>query len=193
VRLADLAHFLEGRQQLPKRSVVITMDDGYASMYQYAFPVLKQYRFPATIFVYTDFIGAHDALSWDQMQEMVGSGLIDIQAHSKTHTNLSLRFQGESDARYRERLKVEASAPRELLQRKLHVKVSSYAYPYGDVNPVVVEELARKDYRIALTVDPGGNAFFTAPLLLRRTMILGDQSLDTFKSQLRVFTAVDLR
>ena len=181
------------KRQLPKRSVVITVDDGYASMYQHAFPVLKQYRFPATLFIYTDFIGARDALTWNQMQEMVASGVIDIQPHSKTHSNLSIRFQGETEAHYRDRLRVEAVAPREVLQRKLHVKVSSYAYPYGDANPIVVEELARKDYRIGLTVDPGGNAFFTAPMLLRRTMILGDQSLDAFKAHLQVFTPTDLR
>ena len=193
VRLSELASFLEGKRQLPDRAVVITIDDGYMSMYQHAFPVLKRYGFPATIFIYTDFIGARDALTWEQMSEMMGSGLIDIQAHSKTHNNLTLRLQGESDSRYRERLHTESVTPREILQRKLHVNASSFAYPYGEVNALVMEQLIKTDYRIALTVDPGGNAFFTPPLLLHRTMILGDQDLETFKAQLQVFTAVDLR
>jgi peptidoglycan/xylan/chitin deacetylase (PgdA/CDA1 family) len=193
VRLADLFNFLQGKQALPRKAVVITMDDGYASMYHHAYPVLKQYAFPATVFVYTDFIGAKDALSWDQMQEMAASGLVDIQAHSKTHTSLALRLPGETDTRYRQRLDAETVTPREVLQRKLRAKVSMYAYPYGDTNSMVMEQLARADYKLAVTVDPGGNAFFTPSLLLRRTMILGDQDLESFKARLQVFNAVDLR
>ena len=193
VRLTDLSGFLQGKRALPKRAVVITMDDGYASMYQHAYPVLKQYAFPTTVFVYTDFIGAKDALTWGQMQEMVASGLVDVQAHSKTHSSLAVRLPGESDARYRQRMDTETATPREVLQHKLHVQISSFAYPYGDTNNIVMEQLVRADYKMALTVDPGGNAFFTPSLLLRRTMILGDQDLDSFKARLQVFTTVDLR
>jgi len=52
--LDDLESFLKGKKQLPLRSVVITIDDGYASTYKNAFPVLKKYNFMATIFIYTD-------------------------------------------------------------------------------------------------------------------------------------------
>jgi peptidoglycan/xylan/chitin deacetylase (PgdA/CDA1 family) len=193
LRLSELPAFLGGKRQLPARAVVLTIDDGYSSMYHQAYPVLKRYGFPATVFAYTDFIGARDALTWDQMREMVGSGLIDVQAHSKSHSNLTLRMPGESDGRYRERLSVEAATPRDVLRRKLNVNVSSYAYPYGDANATVIEQLAKTDYKMALTVDPGGNAFFTPPLLLRRTMVLGDEDLEAFKAQLQVFTAADLR
>ncbi|MEO8626977.1 MAG: polysaccharide deacetylase family protein [Betaproteobacteria bacterium] len=194
VRLADLAGFLQGNQALPKRAVVLTMDDGYASMYHHAYPVLKQYGFPATVFVYTDFIGARDALTWDQMREMVTSGLVDIQAHSKTHSSLTVRSQGETEAHYRQRVNAEATTPREILQHKLRVKISAFAYPYGDTSGAVMEQLARANYKMALTVDVGGNPFFTPPLLLRRTMILGDQDdLESFKARLQVFSSVDLR
>src|SRR5262249_196394 len=188
-----LASFLRGKRQLPAKAVVLTIDDGYNSMYFHAYPILKRYGFPATIFVYTDFIGARDSLTWEQMKEMTASGLIDVEAHSKSHSNLTLRMSGEGDNRYRERLALESAAPREVLERKLHVNVSSYAYPYGDANPMIIEQLTRANYKMALTVDPGGNAFFTPPLLLRRTMVLGDEDLETFKAQLQVFTAADLR
>jgi peptidoglycan/xylan/chitin deacetylase (PgdA/CDA1 family) len=171
---------------------VLSIDDGYNSMYHHAYPILKHYGFPATVFVYTDFVGARDALSWDQMKEMVASGLIDIEAHSKSHTNLALRMPGETESKYRERLINEAATPRDVLKRKLNARVSSYAYPYGDANPAVLEQLAKADYQLGLTVDPGGNAFFTPPLLLRRTMVLGDQDLDAFKAHLQVFMTADL-
>jgi peptidoglycan/xylan/chitin deacetylase (PgdA/CDA1 family) len=193
VRLRDIEEFLAGKGALPSRAVVITMDDGYASTYKYAFPLLKQHGFPATLFVYTDFIGARDALSWAQMREMVASGLIDIQAHSKTHANLVYRLPGESDERYRDRMDVEARVPRATLERMLPVKVDTFAYPYGDASDALIERLRKREYRMAVTVNSGGNAFFADPLLLQRSMILGDQDLDTFKAKLQVFREVDLR
>lgn len=193
VRLRDIEEFLAGRRALPRRAVVITMDDGYASTYKYAFPLLKQHGFPATVFVYTDFIGARDALTWAQMREMVGSGLVDIQAHSKTHSNLSSRLPGESDERYRERMDAEARVPRDLLERMLSVKVDAFAYPYGDASDVLIERLRKREYRLAATVSPGGNAFFAEPLLLQRSMVLGDQDLEAFKAKLQVFRELDLR
>jgi peptidoglycan/xylan/chitin deacetylase (PgdA/CDA1 family) len=193
LRLSELVAFLEGTQPLPRRAVVITIDDGYASTYQHAFPLLKKYGFPATLFLYTDFLGAKDAVSWPQLQEMVASGLVDVQAHSKTHANLSQRLPGESDERYRERLDTEIRVPREVIQGRLPVRVSSYAYPYGDANDEVIDGLARADYRIGVTVNPGGNPAFSHPLLLRRTMIFGEHDLEAFKAKLQVFREMDLR
>jgi len=62
---AELLAFLEYRQGLPKKSVLITMDDGYRSVYNVAYPILKKYGFTATLFIYTDFVGASGtAITW---------------------------------------------------------------------------------------------------------------------------------
>ena len=61
------------------------------------------------MYLYTDFVGASDALTWPQMKEMMASGLIEIQPHSKTHANLTLRLPGETDARYRERIRAKST------------------------------------------------------------------------------------
>jgi peptidoglycan/xylan/chitin deacetylase (PgdA/CDA1 family) len=193
IRLSDFVEFLEGKRSLPRRAVVITIDDGYVSAYQTAFPLLKRHGFPATVFVYTDFIGSRDALTWAQMHEMVASGLIDVQAHSKTHSNLTLRRPGESDERYRERLDWEIRLPRQMVQQRLPVRVAHFAYPYGDTSDIVVQRLAKAEYRSAVTVNPGPNAFFTSSFTLRRTMIFGDHDLEAFKAKLQVFKEMDLR
>jgi peptidoglycan/xylan/chitin deacetylase (PgdA/CDA1 family) len=189
IRLAQLQAFLEGKQALPKRSVVITFDDGYESVYRHALPVLRKYNFPATLFVYNDFIGAGDALSWAQLQELSASGLVSVQAHSKTHRNLIERSTGETDERYRQMLELEARAPREAIERKLSGPVRHYAYPYGDANEAVLDVLGRQQYLLGVTVNPGGNPFFAQPLMLRRTMIYGDHDLEAFKSRLQVSRA----
>ena len=189
VRLDDLRSFLAGEKALPAKSVVITIDDGYESVHRHAFPLLKKYGFPATLFVYSDFIGAGDALSWAQLEEMARSGLVDLQAHSKTHRNMAERHPGETDVAYRNNIDAEIRTPRLVLERKLApagVRVRHFAYPYGSANDVVVEAMQRAQYDLGVTVAAGGNPFFAAPMLLRRTMIYGDHELPDFQARLQV-------
>ena len=191
IHLAELGDFLAGRKALPAKSVVITFDDGYESVHRHAFPLLRQYGFPATLFVYTDFVGAGDALRWSQMKEMADSGLVDIQSHSKSHRNLIERLAGETDERYRVNLTAEMQVPRDLIQRQLDgVKVRHIAYPYGDANAAVTDAATRQGFELGATVVPGGNAFYAPPLLLRRTMIFGDIDLEAFKAKLQVSRAL---
>lgn len=188
IRLSQLLDFLGGREPLPARTVVITIDDGYESVHRHAFPLLKKHGFPATLFVYTDFIGTGDGLSWAQLQEMASSGVIDIQAHSKSHRNLVERTPGETDERYRQNIETELRAPRELLERRLaaaKVQVRHFAYPFGDASDVVLDTMTRQQYQIGVTVNPGGNGFFAQPTMLRRTMIFGDLDLEGFKAKLQ--------
>jgi peptidoglycan/xylan/chitin deacetylase (PgdA/CDA1 family) len=186
LRLQDVAAFLDGKQALPAKSVVLTFDDGYESYYRYAYPLLKKHGFPATVFLYTDFVGAGDALTWPQMQEMTATGLIDIQAHSKTHANLINRLRDESEAAYRQRLDTEARVPREQIERRLKLPVKQFAYPYGDANEIVLDVLARNNYRLGVTVTPGGTPFYAQPLMLRRTMIYGNHDLEACKARLQI-------
>jgi peptidoglycan/xylan/chitin deacetylase (PgdA/CDA1 family) len=193
IRLADLSEFFEGRRPLPRRAVVITFDDGHVSSYQHAFPLLAKYGFPATFFLYTDFIGAKEALTWTQIREMQKADLIDFQLHSKTHANLIVRLPNESDQRYRDRLDSEVRVARDVVQRNIPGKVTHYAYPFGDANEVVLERLQRADFVLGLTVNAGGNAFFANPLMLRRTMIYGGVDMGTFRAALQVHRDQDLR
>ena len=187
VRLADLGAFLAGEQPLPPRAVIITFDDGYESVHRHAFPVLKKYGLPATAFVYTDFLGGGDALTWPQLQDLQASGLVDVQSHSKSHRNLIERRPGETDDRYRANIDSEMRVPREVLERRLApLKVRHLAYPFGDANDIVLDSAARHGIELAATVAPGGNPFYAQPLLLRRTMIFGDMNLEVFKSKLVV-------
>lgn len=193
LRLKELAPFLAGREALPQRSVVITFDDGYETVYRHAYPALKKFGFSATLFVYSDFIGTRDGLSWAQLQEMAASGVIDIQAHSKTHRNLVERGAAESEASYRKSIETEVRQPRALLERRLAatgVQVRHFAFPFGDANDLVLEAMARDEYSLGVTVNPGGNPFFAQPFMLRRTMIFGDHDLDDFKARLQIRKAL---
>lgn len=190
IRLAELQGFLQARRPLPPRSVVITIDDGYESVHRHAFPLLKKHGFPATVFVYTDFIGVGDGMNWAQLQEMQRSGLVDVQSHSKSHRNLVERAANETDARYRQAIDNEMRVPRELLARRIEGStIKHIAWPFGDANAVVLDSAARHGFELGATVAPGGNAFFAQPLLLKRTMIFGDLDLEGFKTRLQTSRA----
>lgn len=190
IPLARLTGFLERGEPVPRKSVVLTIDDGYRSTYEVAFPVLRKYGFHATVFLYSDFVGVPDALTWPQMKELEASGLVNIQPHSKTHANLTIRMAGETESRYRDRLRAEIDTPIRLIQDRLAVPSLSYAYPYGDVNETVVDLLKRQGVRVGVTVTPGGNGFFAYPFMLRRSMIFGGDGIDVFKSKLATFAQV---
>jgi peptidoglycan/xylan/chitin deacetylase (PgdA/CDA1 family) len=193
ITMAQLGDFIAGKEPLPRKTVVITIDDGYRATYQIAFPILRKFGFPATVYLYSDFVGAADAMTWPQMQEMVKSGLIEIQPHSKSHANLTVRLPGETEARYAERIRREVEAPQAAIQDKLGLASVSFAYPYGDMNDLVAGLLQRQGVRLGATVTAGGNGFYAYPYMLRRTMVYGTDDMETFKSKLATFTRLAAR
>jgi len=191
--LSDLGSFLNGKKELPIRSVVITIDDGYKSYLEVAYPILKKYDFPSTMFVYPDFIGAGPALKWRDVKFLSKAPLVDIQSHSKSHDSLSPLPLGESDKDYLSRLKIEVEGAEKILSRRTKQRISHFAYPYGNSSLEIVDLLEQNDYELAVTVHKGSNPAFSAPFLLHRTMIYGGDSLNTFKRSLNVFSTVTLK
>jgi peptidoglycan/xylan/chitin deacetylase (PgdA/CDA1 family) len=188
IHLHDLYEFLKGERRIPKRSVVITIDDGHRSIYKIAFPLLKKYNFPATVFVYSDYLN-NGGLKTSELKAMHKSGLISLQPHSKTHSNLAINGAEESRVAYRKRVRDEVRIP----IRKLHKAVGEspryYAYPFGDANSQVINELQENGLLLGLTVRPAANAAFTYPYLLNRSMIFGDRGMDDFITKLKTFEA----
>ena len=74
IALTQLVEFINYNKPLPEKAVVITIDDGWRALYDIAFPILKAFEYPATLFVYTNFIGGSKALTWDQVKELSGGG-----------------------------------------------------------------------------------------------------------------------
>ncbi|MDY6943872.1 MAG: polysaccharide deacetylase family protein [Pseudomonadota bacterium] len=187
VRLEALKAFLEGRGDLPERAVVITVDDGYRSFFDVAYPILRSFDYPATLFVYSDFVGAPAGLTREQLRHMAASGLIDIQPHSKTHSHLGRPEEGESKTAFSSRVSEELAVPRRALAEFTTDSLDAFAYPYGASSDEALSALEEQGYRMALTVTPGGNAAYAYPLMLRRTMIFGDHTLADFERRLKTF------
>jgi peptidoglycan/xylan/chitin deacetylase (PgdA/CDA1 family) len=189
--LADFVAFTAGRRQVPRRSVLLTFDDGYKSFVQYARPILKDYGFGATLFVYSDFIGAGSALSWQELRSLSEQGF-DVQAHSKTHSNLR-RKEGESEAAYAKRIEAELAFPLTLYKKNLPRPVDALAYPYGEMDDDLVPYVVKYGYTVAFTVRRQSNAAFVSPLKISRSQIYSEMTMKDFTKNLIVFQEEEVR
>jgi len=185
ITLADFMAFTTGRRQLPRKSVLLTFDDGYKSFVQYARPTLKDYGFGATLFVYSDFIGAGSGLSWQDLRTLSEQGY-DVQAHSKSHANLR-RKEGESEAAYAKRIEAELAYPLSLFKKNLPRPVDALAYPYGEMDDELVPFVAKYGYAVAFTVRRQSNPAFVSSLKISRAQVYSDMTAKDFTKNLVVF------
>jgi len=185
VSIRELLEFNALRRQLPRKTVVLTFDDGYKSFKEYAYPVLKELGFTATLFIYTDFMGARSALSWEELRDLAKEGF-DIQAHSKTHSDMR-RKPGEPADEFLRRLQAELVQPQALFQRQLGGPRDILAYPYGSHSDEVVAKAREAGYVAAFDVRRQGNPSFGQRLTLHRSQIYSEMTLEDFARNLNVF------
>lgn len=188
----ELLSFLEYRQGLPQKSVLITMDDGYRSVYDIAYPILNKYEFTATLFIYTDFVGVSKmAITWDQLRELQTKGFT-IGSHTIYHSDLTQPKDGETEQEYIARVKEELYGSKKIMDQKLGQDTYFLAYPFGRYDQQSIQMARDAGYKMAMSVKRGGNAFFANPLTLRRDQIL-EKDLESFISRLKTFNHVFLK
>ncbi len=191
ITLRQFLEFASLRQQLPRKTVVLTFDDGWKSFKEYAHPILKELGYPATLFIYTDFIGARVALSWPEIKDLAQEGY-DIQAHSKSHDDMRKK-PTESEEEYNRRMQAELVQPLAIFQQRVGAPAKILAYPYGSHDEGVVKRVREAGYIAALDVRRQGNPSFTPTLTIHRAQIYSEMSLDDFIRNLTVFSEEAIR
>jgi len=188
----ELLAFLEYRHGLPKKSVLITMDDGYRSVYNTAYPILKKHGFTATLFIYTNFVGVSKmAITWDQLREMNADGFT-IGSHTRFHSDLTKPKEGETELEFMGRIEDEIKGSKKIIDRKLGQDTYLLAYPFGYYDQRSISLAREAGYKIAMSVKRGGNPFFASPLTLKRDQILR-RDMQTFLSRLKTFYHLSLK
>jgi peptidoglycan/xylan/chitin deacetylase (PgdA/CDA1 family) len=190
---SDIEKILSEHQPIPDKAVVITVDDGYRSVYDVAWPLLKKYEIPATLFIYTDFIGGGKALSWQQLQAMSDSGLIEVQSHGKSHISLSRQPQDKSARDYADRIQREIDGSDRAFRKHLGASPQYMSYPYGNSSKTASELYQGAGYELAATVTRGDNTVYSDRYLLHRTMIYESHNLSDFAKFVRGYKVKDLR
>lgn len=166
VTTQDLIDYVDNGTPLPEKPVMITIDDGYESVYAYAYPILEQYGCKAVVAVIgrfsqeyshsSDHSVQYSHLTWDQIAEMSQSGLIEFENHSyDLHDSSSGARQrsGEDAQHYRRRLSQDVLQTQELLEDAAGTTPQTFAYPFGFYSKDSDNILASLGFRVTLSCE----------------------------------------
>ncbi|GAC1555079.1 MAG: hypothetical protein NVS3B17_00950 [Vulcanimicrobiaceae bacterium] len=174
VTLAALRDRLTRGTPLPSKPLVLTFDDNARGIGENAFPLLRAHRFPATLFVHTNYVGkktskAHN--SWDDLRAMQRTGLIDVQSLTANHPP-DLTKLGDADVSH------EFALAKHALDVRLGRAAYAVVYPY-DAYDARVERLARAaGYTLGFTEDHGNAAASSSLLEIHRYSITVPERFD---------------
>lgn len=175
ITMSELNDYIINNKEIPKKSILITFDDGYADNYVHAFPILKELDMKATIFVISSGIDGGYYMSSDQLKDMVNYG-IDIESHTVNHVHLDTLS-------YEEQLK-ELKDSKATIEKVTNKEVLSIAFPFGDYNEDTLKAVTEAGYSIAFTTNRGLANRTDNKIALDRIYVSSEYSIDTFKDRL---------
>ena len=173
----SMQEFLEwrfGARELPAKCVLITLDDGWKSVYTDAYPILKEYGYPFHVFLYTDFLsGRGESMSPAQVREMQAHGA-SVGSHSSNHLHRRdwVAKEAEGEKAYNDLVDVELGDSFKKLS-KLFGPINTYCFPGGYITQPMLDRLPEYGYVAAFTVVPGKVTDNENPLQIPRYMVFG--------------------
>src|SRR5438874_3963572 len=180
ISMQDLLAWKRSEKNIPPRCAVITFDDGWKSQYEVAWPIMKKFGYPFTMFIYCEGVaggslGGGQAITWEQLADMRDNG-IDIEAHSATHQDLReghtvmvIEPGGKrtkkklTGAEYEQWLQNEVVGCKQLLEQRLGIRINCFAVPFGNYNDHVKEIARNAGYEAMFTVY-GQPITYTSPM-----------------------------
>ncbi len=212
VSIDDILASRRGQKPLPNNAVLLTFDDGYRSVYDNAYPVLKTYHAPAVVALVgswlsgsddqmVDFdhkkVSRHEFFTWNQLHEMVNSGLIELGNHTfALHDGILANPQGnmepavtthrydaktqryESQSRYKKRLSADLKQNIDFFRQHGFNAPRIMVWPYGSYNGSAAEIAVRLGMPLALTLEDGPNTSTTPLTALRRILLESSTTLN---------------
>lgn len=136
--LSKILNHIKDKKPLPKKTVALTMDDAYMSVYTKAYPMLKKKNFPFTVFVNTNPIDRKSKafLTWELMRIMQRNGA-EFANHTLSHDAL-LPLNDETDDAFKKRVVAEVQGAQSRLQKELGADTNTqpklFSYPFGEYN-----------------------------------------------------------
>ena len=165
--------------KFPKKSALITFDDGYRGVYERALPELTKRNMKATFFIVADSLthqgGKYPCVTKEELKKMAASHLVSIGSHTRTHAHLE---QIDSDKR-----REEIYGSLEILEKLTGRKVEALAFPYGGYDKAVIEAVRAAGYDVSFAVQDRGLLHEEARYSIPRIYVgleLGKEHLDKF-------------
>jgi peptidoglycan/xylan/chitin deacetylase (PgdA/CDA1 family) len=150
ISMQDFLAWRRGEKNIPPRSILITLDDGYVSEIEVGVPILKKYGFPATFFVYLNYINkGGKSVTWAQLEQLRDDGF-EIGSHTVSHLDLKHK-PSNVPGDYEAWLKDEVGRSKKELEDKLGIRCATIAYPFGNHNEKVQLATKAAGYEAAFT------------------------------------------
>jgi peptidoglycan/xylan/chitin deacetylase (PgdA/CDA1 family) len=173
--VSELVNWMQGENPIPKKSLVLTFDDGFRDNYEFAFPVLKKYGIKATLFIVSGWIsgerppvksgeviphhqcnqliaqgrGDQIAMTWPEVQELQDSGLVEIESHTNTHNK---KLYQDASA-----LKEDLNRSREVIADHLKKNSTCLCWPGGGYNRESINAARGAGFTALCTTERGLN------------------------------------
>ena len=107
-----------------KRKILLTVDDGFSSFYENAWPILKQKKIPFILFISTREVGSFNYMTWDQIREISNENFVEIGNHSHTHEYLV-----DEDSEF---IKRDIKKSMSIFKKELKNNSKFFSYPFGE-------------------------------------------------------------
>lgn len=144
VSLEEVASGLDEGRSIPRHSAVLTFDDGYEETCTVAWPLLRRFGFPATVFVTPAEVGLPGFATWEQVARMARDGMT-IGSHTMHHSYLPLVSE--------DRLIEELVESKRVIEQRIGRAVDFLSYPVGGFTPQAQAVIQRAGYRAACTTN----------------------------------------
>jgi len=180
ISLDDLINYYENGVSLPKKSVLITFDDGLEGVYKFAYPILKKYGFKAVFFVISGRVDrVKNFVNWNELKEMVESNVFEVGSHThdshktfningKFVSIISTKNDNEDYEAFKNRVIDDLTISKNEIEKNIGKEVLSFAYPYGEYSKDTIEFLKEAGFKFAFTVYKGINIKSTSKFELKR-------------------------
>ena len=146
--ITEIIQKINNREKLPDFTIGISIDDAYSSVYEKAWPLLREANIPFTLFISTDVVDqqATGYMSWDQIRELKSSG-VTIGSQTKSHKHLPLISIEDA--------KQEIDKANVRIKKEIGLRPDLFAYPYGEYNSSVRELIIDRGFKAAFTQSSG--------------------------------------
>ncbi len=154
------------------KSVVITIDDGHKSVYSEVLPLVERCHIPVTLFIYPSAISnASYAMTWDQLKELLRTGLFDIQSHTFWHPNFKKDRGKMSLTEFEKSVNMQMKKSKAVLEKRLGIKIDMLAWPFGIYDDYLISRAKEAGYIAALTMDSRSSVAVDDVMKLPRSLL----------------------
>jgi peptidoglycan/xylan/chitin deacetylase (PgdA/CDA1 family) len=174
ITITDLILVLYNGGELPAKPILITFDGGNDNIHTHAFPIMQELGFVGVVYVVANRLQSEGFLNPGQLSEMIDAGW-QIGSQSMTHQDLTQAH---------EQVRLELLQSRLDLESQLGVRVTTFAYPFGQMDAFVASKVEEYGYYSAVGLGESATHTWGTLYYLKRFEILGDVTLDDFIQRL---------